>query len=201
MIRYLPSIGLCARISRLYPKSRSKGNRAYFREWFREASAARRAFTERMSRIENPIGPKIQAAVVRKLDTEGPLIVPPAPEGQGLQLYPENPESSDFFRKIVFLKYGTTFRELVWQIDIERNEAAHRKLMAVHRDYWRLLTGSHPKDFKLKFSMDHFDILTCGIDFGLDKLTPDELADCLDEICPCSRKHSSRIPQKAPHTY
>jgi hypothetical protein len=167
-----------------------------FHQWFGEFSAASRAFNEAVSRIKNPVAAKIQAAVLKKLDTEGPSKFPPAPQGQGVAFYPENPESSEMFRKIVFLKYGITFRELIWQIDIEKNPAAHRRLMAVQRDYWRLLSGSHFKDFKLKFSMNHFEILTSGFDFGLDKLMPDELADCLDEICPCSQKHSPEYLKK-----
>lgn len=168
-----------------------------FDQWFKRFSGANRAFNEAVSRIKNPIGAKIQSAVVKKLDTEGPLVVPPAPPGQGAAIYPENPESSDMFRKIIFLKHGITFRELIWQVDIEKNEAAHRKLMAVHRDYWRLLSGTtHYKDFKLKFSVDHLDLLTSGFDSGLDKLTPDELGDCLDEICPCEQKHSPEYLKK-----
>jgi hypothetical protein len=168
-----------------------------FRDWRKEFSAASRAFNQAVKRIKEPIGAKIQAAVEKKLDTEGPLVILSVPKGQELTIYPENPESSGFFRKIVFLKYGITFSELVWQIDIEKNDAAHRKLMAVHRDYWRLLSGrSLPRDFKLKFSMDHFDILTSGLDFGLEKLAPEELASCLNEICPCGQKHSDEYIKK-----
>lgn len=168
-----------------------------FHEWFREFSAASRAFKEAVSRVTNPVAAKIHGAVVKPLDTEGPPVIPPESQGHGIVIHPENPESSAMFRKIVFLKYGITFRELIWQIDIERNATAQRKLMAVHHDYWRLLSGrSLPKDFKLKFNVDHFDILTSGLDFGLDKLTPDELADCLGQICPCSQKHSAEYLKK-----
>lgn len=62
--------------------------------------------------------------------------------------------------------------------------------MAVHRDYWRFITTAPPTDLKLKFNWEHFDIFTRGFDFGLDKLTSEELADCVDEICPCEQKHS-----------
>jgi hypothetical protein len=79
---------------------------------------------------------------------------------------------------------------------MEKDEAAHRKLMAVHKDYWRLQTGLTFQDFKLKFSLDHFQIITDGLDFGLGKLTHYELADCLGEICPCLQKHSPEYLKK-----
>jgi hypothetical protein len=167
-----------------------------FAEWRREFAAAKRAFDEAGKQKKNPVAAKIQAAVMKPLDVEGPLTVPPTPSGRDVAFYPLNPELSPIFRDIVFLKYGITFRELIWQIDIEKNDAAHRKLMAVHRDYWRLIRGKHFKDFKLKFSLNHFQILTSGFDFGLDKLTPNELADCLDKICPCSQKHSPEYLKK-----
>jgi hypothetical protein len=106
-------------------------------------------------------------------------------------MYPENPESSGIFRILVFLKHGVTFRELIQQIDIDKNPSAHRKFMAVHRIYWRLLSGIEFKDLNLKFELDHFGIIMQGVDFGIDKLTPDELAACLDEICPCGKKKHS----------
>jgi len=93
--------------------------------------------------------------------------------------YPLNPESCPIFRKIVFLKHGITFRELIHQIDTGKSPSAQRKLMAVHRDYWRLQSGADVGDIRLKFSMDHFEIIVQGFDFGLGKLTPDELAECL----------------------
>ena len=34
------------------------------------------------------------------------------------------------------------------------------------------------------------------LNFGLDDLTSDELADCLDEICPCGQKHSPEYLKK-----
>jgi hypothetical protein len=97
---------------------------------------------------------------------------------------------------LVFLKHGITFRELIRQIDIDKDPSAHRKLMAVLRIYWRLLSGVEFKDLKLKFELDHFGIITQGVDFGIDKLTPDESAACLDEICPCWQRHSLEYLKK-----
>jgi hypothetical protein len=87
------------------------------------------------------------------------------------------------------MKYGITFRELIYQVEIGKSRAAHRKLMAVHRDYWKLITKG-PAALKVGRKWDHFSVLIQGLDFGLDRLTPEELAECLDEICPCGLRHS-----------
>jgi len=109
---------------------------------------------------------------------------------------PQNPEASAVFRILVFLKYGVTFRELVRQIDIEIDPAAHKKLMAVHRDFWQMKTGSRIQDMKLKFNWDHFDLIAQGLDFGFEILDASELAECLDEICACAKKHSPEYLKK-----
>jgi hypothetical protein len=111
--------------------------------------------------------------------------------------YPINPEASAFFRKLVFLKHGITFRELIWRCDIEKDPDAHRMLMKVHRDYWLVQSGREFKGMRLKFSWDHFDMIAHGLDFGFDKLDHYELAECLDEICPCGTpKHSAEYAKK-----
>ncbi len=172
-----------------------------FHDGFGELAATSRALIE-ARRGREGIAEKIQLAVLKPLDIETPTLAPLASPGANRQMdlgkgpYPQNPESSAIFRLLVFLRYGITFRELIQQIDIEKNAAAHRRLMAVHRDYWRLLSGHTFKDLKLKFSQIHFDIMTQGIDFGLDNLTPFELSDCLNEICPCGVRHSPQYYKK-----
>jgi hypothetical protein len=171
------------------PKDKNQAQRQ-FETWFREFAAASADYDEARRQIKDPIGPKIQSTLLSRLETEGPSIVPPKLPSEEATIYPETPESSPLFRKLVFLKYGITFRDLIYEIDINKNPAAQRRLMAVHRDFWQVQLGRGFKDFKLKFSMDHFDFITQGLDFSLDKLTSDELAECLDEICPCGQKHS-----------
>jgi hypothetical protein len=184
--------------NRALPKIKDrKEAELYFQEWFREHVVAGRALRQAQDRKKILVGVKIQSAIDRELDTQGPMIVPPAAsQARGMTIYPENPESSPVFRRLVFLKFGITFRELIRQIDIEKNNAAHRKLMGVHRDYWRLLSGVAFTNFKLKFNWDHFDIITQGLDFGINTLTADELSECFDEICPCGREHSPEYLKK-----
>jgi hypothetical protein len=165
-----------------------------FDERFRRAARASAKFNSALRQIKDSPASKLGAAVMRGLDIEAfeKGQAQPAPNG----VYPQNPESSPIFRQMVFWKYGITFRELVYEIDINKNADAHRRLMAVHRDYWRLLSGVEFKNLKLKFAVEHFAIITQGSDFGLDALTPGELAECLDEICPCHQRHSPEYLKK-----
>ena len=124
------------------------------------------------------------------------MIVPTSSGGSQTTISALNPEASPSFRLLVFLKHGITFRDLIHQIDILKDQAAHKKLMVVHRYYGRLLFKHGFRELKLRFELD-FQILTQGLDFGLKELTPEELAECLDEICPCGRhKHSSEYLKK-----
>lgn len=170
-----------------------------FDEWVKEFARASRDLEEARDRIKESLAAKIHEAVFKRLDIEGPISVPlPStdPEQEGSVVYPQNPESSAIFRQMVFLKYGITFGDLIYQIDIEKSANAHRKLMAVHRDFWRLKSGIRFENLKLKFSYKHFKIMVDGVDFGLDSLTQDDLADCLDKICPCGQKHSPEYLKK-----
>jgi hypothetical protein len=157
------------------------------------------------AKLDSSVWGVLQSAILRPLDIElnsknEPRRTSPG-HGESIDL-PENPESSPIFRKLVFLKHGITFRELIWQlsqldVDKVKRVAAHKKLMSVHRDYWRLQSGGRFTDLKLKFSFEHLDLIASGMDFGLDKLDAYELAECLDQICPCGRaKHSSAYAKK-----
>jgi hypothetical protein len=182
--------------NRTLPKPKEKRADCQFEAWSREFAVASQAYDEAREQIAAPVGPKIQSTLLSRLETEGPSIIPPGRVNEEARFYPENPESSPIFRKLVFLKYGITFRELIHEIDIGKKPAAHRRLMAVHRDFWQVQQGHGYQALKLKFSMDHFDLITQGFDFGLQKLTAEELAECLDEICPCDKKHSPEYLKK-----
>ena len=150
-------------------KDEKEGTRR-FHEWFREMAAASRALDKARGRLVNSAAAKIQSAILKPLDIEGdePTSAPlPSTVGgeQGNGVYPQNPESSGIFRMLVFLKHGITFRELIRQVDIDKDPSAHRNLMTIHRIYWRLLSGVEFKDLNLKFELDHFGMQ--GFDFGL----------------------------------
>jgi hypothetical protein len=77
-----------------------------FKDWYKEAGKASRDFSEAVTQIQNPIGPRIHSAIVKGLDIESPMILPFPPEGTAPTFYPQNPESTDLFRILTFLRLG-----------------------------------------------------------------------------------------------
>src|ERR1035441_9374402 len=71
-----------------------------FAEWFRKLAAAKRAFDQAAKQKKNRVAAKIQAAVVKPLDIEGPLAIPLTPSGRDVVFHPQNPEPSPVFRHI-----------------------------------------------------------------------------------------------------
>ena len=163
-------------------------------------AAAARELDGAASKLTESVWGLLQSAILKPLDAEPQqrnTQQNSSGDNEGVVVYAVNPELSAFFRKLVFLKYGITFPELIWQVDVEKRSDAHRKLMAVHKDYWRVQTGQGFRDLKLKFSWDHFDMIAHGLDFGFDRLDHYELAECLDEICPFGQpKHSPEYVKK-----
>jgi hypothetical protein len=165
-----------------------------FKDWLKEAAHLSRAINEALSAVKNSVGAKLLDEILRGLKFHD-LSDPKSGNSEQAQEMPVNPESTPVFWHLVFMKYGITFRELIYQVEIGKSRAAHRKLMAVHRDYWKLITTG-PADLKLKYNWDHFSVIIQGLDFGLELLTPEELAECLDEICPCAQRHSAEYLKK-----
>jgi hypothetical protein len=167
-----------------------KEQMAAWRQAFQEKSVASRLLNEERKKISSSIAAKVWKAISAPLDGEGKF------EGGTLPMaYAVNPESEGLFRYLVFLKHGITFRSLI--MEIEKDRRAYRKLLQVHRDYYRLLSGQLPMDrLKLKFNWDHFTIIVEGLDFGLSELNEIELAACLDVICPCGESHSEEYFKK-----
>jgi hypothetical protein len=161
-------------------------------EWtrnYKELCAASRLLNAARAKIENPqfVGSEID----KPLDGE---VWPWPVNGEPGKAYITNPESCPIFRTLVFLKYGVTFRELVCQV--EHVPKAYQKWMRVHADYRRFRWGGSLDRLKIKFNLTHFQIIVQGLDFGLKELNEEELAECLDEICPCSQKHSADYLKK-----
>jgi hypothetical protein len=109
--------------------------------------------------------------------------------------YTTNPEADSIFRTLVFLKYGVTFRELI--LRSETDKEAHHNLLKAHKAWYRFRWENHLlQGMKLRFDLDHFQIILQGLDFGLKELDQTELAKCLDKICPCNQKHSAEYLKK-----
>jgi hypothetical protein len=55
-------------------------------------------------------------------------------------------------------------------------------------DLWRF-GKLDPNKLKFKTDRDHFMLMVAGLDLGLEALTPYELANCFDALCPCGMEH------------
>jgi hypothetical protein len=75
------------------------------------------------------------------------------------------------------------------------NLDAHKKVLRVQDEFWRLVHGKGSVT-PFKGNPDHSDIIELGLNLGLNKLTEDELADCLDAICPCGKSHDADALKK-----
>jgi hypothetical protein len=164
----------------------SKGKDEAVRRATHEVGAASRELRIDPSSISTRVWPAIFAG----LDGEGTFS-----RGDINRGYITSPESSPFFRQLVFFMYGITFRELM--VEIEKDPNACRKLMRIHVAFSRLQAGkggyNHPR---LKFKLTHFQVMVQGLDFGFEDLNEWELASCFDEICPCDQKHSVESMKK-----
>lgn len=151
---------------------------------FDELGAASRLLPEGESKYA-----RVWTEIMRPLDGEVPL------SGEPGKAYAVNPENSAFFRDLVFLKFGISYRELITLA--ERDEKAHRKLLRVHQDYYRFIwSGNDFNHLRLRFNLNHFQLLVQGLAFGLDSLNELELQSCFDEICPCGQRHSGEYLKK-----
>jgi hypothetical protein len=179
------------RAMRLSGEAKDENKRAAaFRRAFQDLSIASRLLNQERKKVSKPIGAQLMKEIYRPLDGEG--------EFQGAtpgMAYAVNPESNSFFRYLVFLKLGMTFRRLI--MEIEKDKRAYSKLLKVHHDFSRFAIGKLPIDrLKLKFNWNHFAIVLDGLDFGFNNLNEIELASCLDAICPCANPHSEEYFKK-----
>jgi hypothetical protein len=168
-------------------KDQQAAKEAFDRQ-YEEFCAASRGIHEETAKLASSQSNRPVADILKPLDGE---VWPWPVAGEPGKGYLTNPEASSFFRTLVFLKYGLTFRELV--TEIERNPKAYRKWIRIHEDYYRLRFGKRSfDDLQLKFNLTHFQVIERGLPFGLRRLNQWELADCFDEICPCgSNQHSA----------
>jgi len=88
-------------------------------------------------------------------------------------------------------KYGKTLEQLV-----EEDRAAIAKsssqLLSVQRDFQDWRYGKlRPEELKTKFDREHWTLIAMGLNFGIDKLSQEDLADFADEMCGCGNKTHS----------
>jgi hypothetical protein len=90
---------------------------------------------------------------------------------------------------LAFNKFGKSIVELM-QGDAAGDEKSSRQLLAVQKAFqdWRYGKLDLSKT-RFKFDSHHIEIMQAGLELGLRDLTPNQLADCYDEMCNCGKSH------------
>lgn len=114
----------------------------------------------------------------------------------GPSMWPPSP--SDYSRGFMERLFWNRYREPLW-VAVQKAEGgdlkAQRRINRILEDYQRIRSGRGPlKPFKA--DMRHIALLEMGLALGLDKLSPDELADCFDAVCACGKEHSADALKK-----
>lgn len=93
-------------------------------------------------------------------------------------------------------KFGKSIVELV-EGDLAGDERSSRQLASVTKDYqdWRY-GRLDPNKMRFKFDHYHISFIRMGLDLGIETLTQEELADCLDEFCTCGGAHNAENMRK-----
>jgi hypothetical protein len=108
------------------------------------------------------------------------------------------PSQSEMDQGFLELLYWKRFNEPLW-IALQKSESgdlkALRRVNRVAEDYERLRFGKGPIK-AAKGDPDHAALLEFGLDLGLSILSPEELADCFDALCPCGKVHDADALKK-----
>jgi hypothetical protein len=108
------------------------------------------------------------------------------------------PTQSEMDRDLLQHLYWGRFREPLW-IALQKTEAgdidAQRRVNTVVEEYQRRRFGKGPIK-ATKSDPDHAALFEIGLDMGLSRLTPEELADCFDDLCPCGEVHDADALKK-----
>ncbi|MGB9403721.1 MAG: hypothetical protein WCA98_09275 [Candidatus Acidiferrales bacterium] len=90
---------------------------------------------------------------------------------------------------LCWFRYGKTFEQLKAEHEAGNFKAAKQfHALGLEFDKWKL-GRLDPNTLKFKIDQDHFDLMAHGLDLGLENLSPQDLANCFDELCPCGRPH------------
>jgi hypothetical protein len=99
------------------------------------------------------------------------------------------PEVVYIRHRTCFFKFHKTVKQLEEEKAAGSFEAA-RKLISLDLEVekWRFGKIDLNK-VRYKTSVDHFGLVSLGLDLGILSLTANELADCFDALCPCGKVH------------
>ncbi len=106
----------------------------------------------------------------------------------GAEGYPpgsEMPEEVYIRHRTCFFKFNKTVKQLE-QEKTRGSFKAAKQLNILDREVEKWRFGEIDlKEVKYKTNVEHFGLISFGLDFGMLSLTAKELADCFDELCPC----------------
>jgi hypothetical protein len=97
---------------------------------------------------------------------------------------------------LAFNKFGKSIVELAAG-DAAGDEKSSRQLLSIQRDYqnWRYGRLDVNK-MHFKFDSHHILIMQTGLELGFRDLSPNQLADCYDEMCNCGETHDPENMKK-----
>jgi hypothetical protein len=78
------------------------------------------------------------------------------------------------------------------QEDRAAKERSSIRLVRAWNDFQKWRYGKlHAEELKTKYDREHRNLIMMGLDFGIENLTAEELADFANDECPCgSRDHA-----------
>jgi hypothetical protein len=98
-------------------------------------------------------------------------------------------EEHYIYHWLCWFRYGKTVKELMAEYRNGSFKAAKQfHQLNLEFDKWRF-GRVDPNKIRFKTDLDHFDLVVAGLDMGIEDLTPIELAECFDALCPCGKPH------------
>jgi hypothetical protein len=98
-------------------------------------------------------------------------------------------EEHYIFHWLCWFKYNKPYKQLMEEYkggDFRAAKQLHQ--LNLEFDKWRF-GKTDPNKLKFKTNLDHFDLVAAGLELGIESLTPNELAECFDKLCPCGGPH------------
>lgn len=100
------------------------------------------------------------------------------------------PQWEFILRFVCWFRYRKNINQLTREYEAGDPKAVRQvNELRLELDLWSI-GEIDPNRLRFKTDMDHFTLITGGLDLGLEKLTGEELADFFDEFCPCGKEHT-----------
>jgi len=99
------------------------------------------------------------------------------------------PEDVYILHRTCFFKFNKTVKQLQEERAAGSFRAAKQlNSLNLEVEKWRFGKIDLNK-VRYKTNVDHFGLISLGLDLGILSLTADELADCFNALCPCGKEH------------